>query len=112
MTRLAALSFCVLALATALHAQPAPPLAARIISARIASVNALFRASPKGYDTLFTREFLAEVPPDELSPIFIRYFTDYGGIVGWSYTDSSAPWNAKVLLRSKKQFTIPMSIVI
>src|SRR3712207_1145531 len=44
-------------------------------------VSALIRANPGEYEKYFSRSFLAQVPPERLTPIFVYYYTNLGRVV-------------------------------
>jgi hypothetical protein len=87
------------------YAQPSADLVARINQTA-----ALLCANPGGYDTVFSPDFLNQVPASQLSSICTDYFDKYGGLVRWSYLDSSKTWSAKVRLFLSKGFTVDMHI--
>jgi Beta-lactamase enzyme family len=86
-------------------AQPSTALVTRINECA-----ALFSADPGGYDTLFSSDFLNQVPASQLTTIFSDYFNKYGGVVRWNYLDSSKIWGAKVRLALSKGFSVDLSI--
>jgi Beta-lactamase enzyme family len=92
--------------ANAAYAQPARDLVARINEGA-----ALFCANPGGFDTIFSPDFLNQVPASQLTAISTGFFDKYGGVVRWSYLDSSKIWSAKVRLVLSKGFSVDMSIV-
>src|SRR5579871_268675 len=84
-----------------LHAQPSAKLAKRINESA-----ALFTDSPGGFDTLFSQDFLNQVPAAQLGATYSDFFQKYGSVTRWTYLDSSKAWGAKVRLFLSKGFTI------
>ena len=97
----------IVSVCTTAYAQPSDDL-----DARIDQVAALLRGDPGGYDTLFSPNFLSQAPPEQLTAICTDYFDKYGGLVRWSYLDSSKSWSAKVRLVLSKGFTVDMHITV
>ncbi len=89
------------------HAQPSAELVARINQ-----TTALICADPAGYDTIFTPDFLAQVPPSQMTGICTDYFNKYGKLVRWNYLDSSKTSSAKVRMVLSKGFSVDMHIGI
>ncbi len=88
------------------YAQPSADLVARINESA-----ALFCANPGGYDTIFSPDFLHQVPASQLTALSTGFFDKYGGVVRWNYLDSTKIWSAKVRLVLSKGFSVDMSIV-
>jgi hypothetical protein len=95
----------LIASASAAYAQPSTELVARINQAA-----GLLCANPGGFDTIFSPEFLKQVPASQLTPTSTQYFDNYGGVIRWSYLDSSNVWGAKVRLVLSKGFSADLSI--
>ncbi len=91
----------------AAYSQPSADLVARINETA-----ALLNATPGGYDTMFSPDFIAQVPPSQMTGICTDYFDKYGGIVRWNYLDSSKTSNAKVRMVLSKGFSVDMHIGI
>jgi hypothetical protein len=89
------------------YSQPSTDLVARINETA-----ALLNANPGGYDTTFSPDFIAQVPPSQMTGICTDYFDKYGGIVRWSYLDSSKTSSAKVRMVLSKGFSVDMHIGI
>ncbi len=87
------------------YAQPSADLVARINQTA-----ALLCANPGGFDTVFSPDFLAQVPASQMTGVCTDYFDKYGGLVRWIYLDSSKTWSAKVRLFLSKGFTVDMHI--
>ena len=87
------------------YSQPSADLIARINQSA-----ALISSNPAGLDTIFSDDFLNQVPVQQLTTIYSEYFEKYGGLVGWKFLDSSKIWKAKARLMLSKGFLVDMSI--
>ncbi len=102
------LAFALLILSSkAAYAQPSVELVARINQ-----IAALLNANPGGFDTIFSSDFRAQIPPSQMTSICTDYFNNYGGLVRWNYLDSSNTSSAKVRMVLSKGFTVDMHIGI
>src|SRR5579871_2199748 len=97
----------ILTICSTARAQPSKDLARRI-----EETAALFSSSPGGYDTLFSQDFLNQVPASQLTGLYADYFKKYGNVAHWAYLDSSKELSAKVRLYFSKAFTVDEHISI
>jgi len=79
---------------------------------RAADVCAQFRAAPGDFDKLFAAEFLSQVRPAQLTPIFTRYFNQLGRCVQTKLIKSQDQYSGEFNLIFEKGFSVPATMAI
>ncbi|HEY3355600.1 MAG TPA: serine hydrolase [Polyangia bacterium] len=79
---------------------------------RAAAIAALVRPSPGGWEQLFTREFLAQVPPPRLTAIFMDLHAKYGPVVKTVLVTREQPGAAQFELTLQRGFSVPLRLVV
>ncbi|KAF0250290.1 MAG: beta-lactamase [bacterium] len=79
---------------------------------RVDDVVGLFRNAPTGYEKIFAKSFLDQVPNAQLTQIFTDFFNQLGRCVKTNHLTSDSPGVDKFDLIFEKGFSVPMTIVV
>lgn len=97
--------------------QPSQPttqttVAASPLERRANEVCAQFRQTPGDYDKMFTAAFLAEVPPNQLSPVFTSYFELMGRCTGARLTQREGANAGRFEFTFEKSYTVAVALSV
>ena len=79
---------------------------------RADDIAALFRSDPGGYEAFFSEGFLAQVPPAQLTGIFIYYHTNYGAVVDWRLDELERPGVGAFTFITDKGYSIASRLTV
>jgi beta-lactamase class A len=77
---------------------------------RAADVAALFRNDPSDYQNIFTPDFLAQVPPAQLTAIFKQYFSQTGRVTKTNVVARKDQYAARFEFVFEKNFSVPVDL--
>lgn len=89
----------------------APPLKTPL-EQRAKEIATYFNPDPRDYEKVFSREFLAEVPPQKLTAIFTHYHSQLGPATQTRLISSKDAGTARFELTFAKGFVVEATIVI
>lgn len=79
---------------------------------RIEGVAALFRPRPGGYEELFTKDFLAQVSPAQLTALFTSANSALGRCTGASVAALRSPFDGRFTLTFESGDSLPVDIAV
>jgi beta-lactamase class A len=82
------------------------------VEKRAADVVGLFRENPGGYEQLFSKSFLAQVPPERLTAIFSYYYSICGRCVQLQPVDLSSQLTGKFSFIFEKKVSVPANFTV
>jgi len=82
------------------------------VEKRAADVVGLFRENPGGYEQLFSKSFLAQVPPERLTAIFSYYYSICGRCVQLQPVDLSSQVTGKFSFIFEKKVSVPANFTV
>jgi hypothetical protein len=82
------------------------------LKARLEHVAQLFRDDPSGYDTLFSKRFLAAVPPERMTELLTGFYKKRGSIVRIEPADTSKANSGKARFITSMNYAIDVSMSV
>lgn len=107
--RCLAIAFVAVLFSLAAHGQPTVKTP---LESRAADVCAQFRAAPGDYEKLFAPEFLAQVPPAQLTAIFKTYFDQAGRCTETKLGQTENPNAGDFTFIFEKSFSVPSKLAV
>ncbi|HEY0080182.1 MAG TPA: serine hydrolase [Pyrinomonadaceae bacterium] len=82
------------------------------VERRAQDVSALIRANPGDYEKYFSTSFLAQVPPERLTPIFVYYYTNLGRVLKVETKTLESPLAGQFNFIFEKNASVPVNIAV